>query len=153
MIVIDVIFLKALFISSFLAAALLVVVGVISLQEARGTMIRSAYMTVASRIGVGKAILNAEISGLVAVFALYFRNLIGIDYARVDGFLYMIPLIASYLVSSSVAVGLYPIAAQAAQKSGADIVLMEYCVVYCLCILLHDAFQLKGKFYGFWVGK
>jgi len=131
MIVIDAIFVKALFISSFLAAALLVVFGVISLQEARGAMNWSAYMTVASGIGVGKAMLNAGISGLVADFALYFKNLIGIDYAGVYGCLYIITVIASYLVSSNVAVGLmYPIAAQAAQKSGADIVLMEYCVMF-----------------------
>jgi di/tricarboxylate transporter len=157
MITIDAIFVKALFISSFLTSALLVVFSVISLQEARGAINWSVYMTVASGIGIGKAMLNSGISGSVANFVLYMEDLIGIEYVGMFGCIYLITVLVSYLVSSNVAVGLiYPIAAQVAKKSGVDAVLLEYSVMFACasCYMMpfdytesSMVFGLGGKFF------
>jgi di/tricarboxylate transporter len=152
MIVIDAIIGYALFISATLASALLIAFGVLSLQEARDSINWTVYITVASSIGVGTAMVNSGISGYIAIFVVHIGESIGIGFAGVFGCIYLITVVLSYLVSSNVAVGLiYPIATQAAYESGADLQLMTCCVIFASsasCLMTPFAHTENSMIFG-----
>jgi len=151
MILVDAFIVKEIFASAVLASILLVAFGVLSLQEARDAINWTLYVTVGSAIGVGTALINSGISSSIANFFVRIGDSIGFGMAGLFGCIYLITVFLSYLVSSNVAVALvFPIVKQAASQSGADLVMLSYCVIFASssCYMAPFSYTANSMIFG-----
>jgi di/tricarboxylate transporter len=122
--------LSTLFGTAMVAAILMVAIGVLSESEARNAIRWEIYLTIASAFGIGTALVNSGVAGAVANFLVKIGNAIGLGQAGLLGAVYIATVLISQLVANNAAAALiFPIAVDAASKSGIDLLLMAFTVM------------------------
>lgn len=120
----------SLLVCALVAAILMVVLGIMSEQEARDAVNWEIYITIACAFGIGTALTNSGIAGSVAQFLTDVGEAMGIGDAGLFGAVYLATFLISNVVTNNAAAALiFPIALDAAEQSGTDIILMSYCVM------------------------
>jgi di/tricarboxylate transporter len=117
----------SLLICAFFAAALMVIFGILSQQEARDAINWEVYLTVATAFGIGTALTNSGVAKVVADFLVRVGTGIGLGDAGLYGAVYLATFLISNIVTNNAAAALvFPIAMDAADQTSADRLLMAY---------------------------
>jgi len=121
----------SLLLCALVAAILMVLLGIVSQQEALECIGWDIYITVASAFGIAIAMENSGVADAIANFLVGIGTAIGLGDAGLFGAVYFATgLISNVITNNAAAALIYPIAMEAAYQSGADVVLMAYCVMY-----------------------
>jgi di/tricarboxylate transporter len=122
--------LSTLFGTAMVAAILMVALGVLSESEARAAIQWEIYLTIASAFGIGTALVNSGVAGAVANFLVKIGNGVGIGDAGILGAVYISTVLISQLVANNAAAALiFPVAMDAAEQTGTDLVLMSFTIM------------------------
>jgi di/tricarboxylate transporter len=122
--------LSTLFGTAMVAAILMVALGVLSESEARAAIQWEIYLTIASGFGIGTALVNSGVAGAVANFLVKIGDGVGIGDAGILGAVYISTVLISQLVANNAAAALiFPIAMDAAEQTGTDMVLMSFTIM------------------------
>jgi len=117
----------SLLICALVASILMVVLGILSEQEARDAVNWDVYVTIASAFGIGTALVNSGVAKAIASFLVNIGTGIGIGDAGLIGAVYFATFLISNVVTNNAAAALlFPIALDAAEQTGTDRVLMAY---------------------------
>lgn len=146
----------SLLVSALVAAVLMVCTGILSEQEARDAVNWDVYITskfqacqpsaspvhlrisplsvscyaVASAFGIGTALVNSGVAAAVADFLVDVGTGVGIGDAGLFGAVYFATFLISNVVTNNAAAALlFPIALDAAEKTGTDRILMSYALM------------------------
>ena len=121
----------SLLLCALVAAILMVMLGIVSQQEALECIGWDIYITVASAFGIATAMENSGVADAIANFLVGIGTAIGIGDAGLFGAVYFATgLISNVITNNAAAALIFPIAMEAASKTGTDMVLMAYCVMY-----------------------
>jgi di/tricarboxylate transporter len=120
----------SLLISALVASILMVVLGILSEQEARDALNWEIYLTIAAAFGIGTALVNSGVAGAVADFLVSIGTAIGIGDAGLLGAVYFATFLISNVVTNNAAAALlFPIAMDAAEQTGTDRIIMSYALM------------------------
>ena len=116
-----------LFGCAMVAVILMVLLGILSQNEARAAIQWEIYLTIASAYGIGTALVKSGVAGQVGDFLVRIGNATGLGEAGLLGAVYLATVLISQIVANNAAAALiFPIAMSAAESSGTDLVLMSY---------------------------
>jgi di/tricarboxylate transporter len=119
--------LTSLLTSALAASILMVAIGILSEQEARDAINWEVFVTIASAFGIGTALVNSGVAGGVATFMVSIGTAIGIGSAGLLGAVYFATFLISSVVTNNAAAALvFPIAMDAAERTGTNLLLMAY---------------------------
>ena len=119
--------LTSLLVSGLVASVLMVVLGILSEQEARDAVNWDIYITIASAFGIGTALLNSGVADAIAKFLVNIGEGLGIGDAGLVGAVYFATFLISNVVTNNAAAALlFPIAMNAAEQTGVSRVIMSY---------------------------
>jgi len=119
--------LTSLLVSGLVASILMVVLGILSEQEARDAVNWDIYITIASAFGIGTALLNSGVADAIAKFLVNIGEGLGIGDAGLVGAVYFATFLISNVVTNNAAAALlFPIAMNAAEQTGVSRVIMSY---------------------------
>ena len=122
--------LTSLLVSALVAAIIMVIVGILSEQEARTAVNWEVYITIASAFGIGTALVNSGVADAIANFLVDVGTAVGMGDAGLFGAVYFATFLISNVVTNNAAAALlFPIAMNAAEKTGTDRVLMSYALM------------------------
>jgi len=122
--------LTELIIAALIASGIMIAIGILSQQEARDAINWDVYVTIASAFGIGTALTNSGLAGLVASGLVSLGEGLNIGDAGLFGSVYFATFLISNVVTNNAAAALiFPIAIDAAEQFGTDILLMSYCVM------------------------
>ncbi|KAL7469645.1 hypothetical protein ACHAXS_009900 [Conticribra weissflogii] len=122
--------LSSLFGTAMVAVILMVMLGVLSEDEARSAIRWEIYLTIAPAFGVGQALINSGVAGAMASFLVNIGNAMGIGNAGLLGSVYIATVLMSQVVANNAAAALiFPIAMDAAEKVGLDLSLMGFAIM------------------------
>jgi di/tricarboxylate transporter len=122
--------LSSLWGTAMVASILMVILGVLSEQEARAAIRWEIYLTIAPAFGVGEALVKSGVAGAVASFLVRVGDAIGMGNAGLLGAVYLATVLISQLVANNAAAALiFPIAMDAAERVGMDLTLMAYTIM------------------------
>jgi len=117
----------SLLVCALVASILMIVLGIMSEQEARDAVNWEVYVTIASAFGIGRALVNSGVAAGVADGLVFVGKALGIGNAGLFGAVYLATfLISNVVTNNAAAVLLFPIAMDAAEQTGADLRLMSY---------------------------
>ena len=120
----------SLLVCALIAAILMVFFGILTQQEARDAINWEVYITIASAFGIGTALTNSGLAGNIADFLVSIGNVLAIGDAGLFGAVYFATFLISNVVTNNAAAALiFPIAIDSAEQTGADVLLMSYCVM------------------------
>ena len=120
----------SLLVCALIAAILMVFFGILTQQEARDAINWEVYITIASAFGIGTALTNSGLAGNIADFLVSVGNVLAIGDAGLFGAVYFATFLISNVVTNNAAAALiFPIAIDSAEQTGADVLLMSYCVM------------------------
>jgi di/tricarboxylate transporter len=123
--------LSTLFGTGMVAAILMVALGVLSEAEFRAAIRWEIYLTIAPAFGVSQALINSGVAGTVAGFIVKIGSAIGLGDAGLLGAVYLSTVLISQLVANNAAAALiFPIAMDAAERTGTDLTLMAYNIMF-----------------------
>lgn len=112
---------------ALVASILMVAIGIMSEQEARDAVDWVVYITIACAFGIGTALVNSGVAGALADFLVNVGEALGIGDAGLYGAVYLATFLISNIVTNNAAAALlFPIAMDAAEQTGADVLLMSY---------------------------
>jgi di/tricarboxylate transporter/predicted amino acid-binding ACT domain protein len=113
--------LQSLMTTAGIVAIIMVVVGVITQQEARNSLQWDLYITVASAFGIANAMTNSGVANGVANGLVSAGLALGIGNAGVYGSVYLAGnLLSAILTNNAAATLMFPIAMKAVDKTGCD---------------------------------
>jgi len=142
--------------SAMVAAILMVVLGIMSESEARNAIRWDIYLTIASAFGIGKALVNSGVAGAVAKFLVKVGSAVGMGDAGLLGAVYLSTVLISQVVANNAAAALiFPIAMEAAQTAGIDLLLMSFTIMLAASAAFMTPFgyqtnlMVMGKCYNF----
>ncbi len=119
-----------LFGTAMVAAIFMVMMGVLSEAEARAAIRWEIYLTIAPAFGVGQALINSGVAGTMANFFVNVSEKMDIGSAGLLGAIYFATVLMSQVVANNAAAALiFPIAMDAAEKSGVDLELMSFAIM------------------------
>lgn len=122
--------LSTLFGTAMVAAILMVILGVLSEDEARSAIRWEIYLTIAPAFGVGQALINSGVAGAMASFLVEVGHAMGIGNAGLLGAVYLATVLLSQVVANNAAAALiFPIAMGAAETVGIDLSLMAFAIM------------------------
>ena len=122
--------LATLFECGLVASILMVMLGILSEQEARDAINWEVYITIASAFGIGTALVNSGVAGALAIFLVDVGEAMGIGDAGLLGAVYFATFLISNVVTNNAAAALiFPIALDAAEQTGIDRKLMSFSVM------------------------
>ena len=117
----------SLVVCALVASITMVAIGIMSQQEARDALNWEVYVTIASAFGIGSALVNSGVAGAMATFLVAVGESLGIGDAGLYGAVYLATFLISNIVTNNAAAALlFPIAMDAAEQTGADILIMSY---------------------------
>mmetsp|Transcript_15336 Transcript_15336/g.25557 ORF Transcript_15336/g.25557 Transcript_15336/m.25557 type:complete len:871 (-) Transcript_15336:117-2729(-) len=117
----------SLLVCALVASILMVAIGIMSEQEARDAVNWEVYVTIACAFGIGTALVNSGVAGAIADFLVKIGEGLGIGDAGLYGAVYFATFLISSIVTNNAAAALlFPIAMDAAEQTGADVLLMSY---------------------------
>jgi uncharacterized protein with PhoU and TrkA domain len=117
----------SLLVCALVASILMVATGIMSEKEARDAVNWEVFVTIACAFGIGTALVNSGVAGALADFLVNVGEAIGIGDAGLYGAVYFATFLISSIVTNNAAAALiFPIAMDAAEQTGADILLMSY---------------------------
>mmetsp|Transcript_18082 Transcript_18082/g.51383 ORF Transcript_18082/g.51383 Transcript_18082/m.51383 type:complete len:1343 (+) Transcript_18082:187-4215(+) len=120
----------SLLICALVASIVMVMLGILSEQEARDAVNWDVYITIASAFGIGTALVNSGVAGGVASFLVNVGEAVGIGDAGLLAAVYLATFLISNVVTNNAAAALiFPIALDAAEQTGIDRVIMSYCLM------------------------
>mmetsp|Transcript_5346 Transcript_5346/g.15593 ORF Transcript_5346/g.15593 Transcript_5346/m.15593 type:complete len:524 (-) Transcript_5346:162-1733(-) len=120
----------SLLVCALVAAILMVLIGILSQQEARDAVNWEIYVTIASAFGIGTALTNSGVAGGVANALVWVGTAVGIGDAGLFGAVYFATFLISNVVTNNAAAALiFPIAMDAAEQFGTSQLLMSYCIM------------------------
>eukprot|EP00549_Striatella_unipunctata_P022054 CAMPEP_0118726066 /NCGR_PEP_ID=MMETSP0800-20121206/33489_1 /TAXON_ID=210618 ORGANISM="Striatella unipunctata, Strain CCMP2910" /NCGR_SAMPLE_ID=MMETSP0800 /ASSEMBLY_ACC=CAM_ASM_000638 /LENGTH=1154 /DNA_ID=CAMNT_0006634835 /DNA_START=160 /DNA_END=3625 /DNA_ORIENTATION=+ len=121
---------SSLLVCALVAGILMVCSGILSQQEARNAVNWEVYITIACAFGIGTALTNSGLAGEIAVLLVDLGEAMGIGDAGLFAAVYFATFLISNVVTNNAAAALiFPIALDAAEQSGADRLLMSYCLM------------------------
>jgi di/tricarboxylate transporter len=116
--------------ASLIAAILMVMLGILSEQEARDSINWDVYVTIASAFGIGSALENSGVAKVIAGFLVDIGKAVGLGNAGLYGaVLFACFLASSVLTNNAAAALIFPIGLTAADQAGASPLLMSYAVM------------------------
>jgi len=119
-----------LLVSSLLANMLMLIMGILSQQEARDAVNWEVFVTIASAFGIGTALTNSGVAGGIANGLVKFVEVTGLGAAGLYAAIYAATVLISSIVTNNAAAALvFPIAMDAADQTGADQRIMAYCLM------------------------
>ena len=119
--------LSSLLVSGLIAAGLMILLGIISQQEARNAVNWEVYVTIASAFGIGSALTNSGVAKAVADALVKIGTGINMGDAGLYGAVYFATFLISNVVTNNAAAALlFPIAMDAAEKTNADLTKMSF---------------------------
>ena len=117
----------SLLVSALIASSLMIVLGIMSQQEARDAINWDVYITIACAFGIGTALTNSGVAGGIADGLVTLGQAVGIGDAGLYAAVYFATFLISNVVTNNAAAALlFPIAMDAAEQTGADRKLMSY---------------------------
>ena len=120
----------SLLVCSLIASIFMVSLGILTQQEVRDAINWEVYITIAGAFGIGTALTNSGLAGKIADFLVSIGDAIAIGDAGLFGAVYFATFLISNVVTNNAAAALiFPIAIDSAEQTGADVVLMSYCVM------------------------
>jgi len=120
----------SLFVCAILAAAVMVVMRLLSEQEARDAVEWPLYVAIASAFGISTALTNSGVAKGVASFLITIGESFGIGDAGLIGAVYFATsLISAFVTNNAAAALMFPIAMGAAEGAGINVKLMSYAVM------------------------
>ena len=115
---------------AMVAVILMVSCGIMSQNEARDAIKWDIYLTIASAFGIGTAMVKSSVAGTIASWLVYLGNAIGMGNAGLLGSVYLSTVLISQVVANNAAAALiFPIAMDAAESTGTDLMLMSYTIM------------------------
>ncbi len=120
----------SLLISALFAAILMVACGILSQNEAHKAMNWFVFVTVGASYGIGTALHNSGASLVLAQFFSKTGAAIPSDVGVFGSIYFVTGLISNIITNNAAAALMFPIAYKTAIISGADPILMTYCVVF-----------------------
>jgi len=118
---------SSLLVVGLLTSIIMVCFNILSQQECRDAVNWTVYVTIACAFGIGTAMTNSGLAGVIADGLVSVGNAIGMGHAGLYGAVYLATVIISNIVTNTAAAALmFPIAIDAAQQVGADEKLMSY---------------------------
>ena len=122
--------LGSLFVFALLASMIMIIIGVLSEQEARDAVNWEIYITIACAFGIGTALTNSGVADKIANVLVNIGTSVGSGDAGLFGAVYLATFLLSSVVTNNAAAALmFPIAMNAAEKSETDLLLMSYNVM------------------------
>ena len=119
--------LSSLLVCGLIAAGLMMLLGIISQQEARNAVNWEVYVTIASAFGIGSALTNSGVAKAVADALVKIGTGINMGDAGLYGAVYFATFLISNVVTNNAAAALlFPIAMDAAEKTNADLTKMSF---------------------------
>lgn len=116
--------------TELVAAILMVAIGVLSEQEARDTINWEVYVTIASAFAIGTALVKSRVAASIANLLVRLGATLGIDDTGIIGSVYFATFMVSNVVTNNAAAALiFPIAMDAPEQTGVDIVQMAFAVM------------------------
>lgn len=118
--------------AALLASMVMIGLGILSEQEARDAVNWNIFVTIGSAFGIGTALVNSGVAGGLANFLVTIGTLGGLEDVTVGVFaaVYFATFLISNVVTNNAAAALiFPIAIDAANQTGADALVMSYCVM------------------------
>jgi len=120
----------SLLVCALIAAILMVLIGILSQQEARDAVNWEIYVTIACAFGIGTALTNSGVAGGVANALVFIGTAAGIGDAGLFGAVYFATFLISNVVTNNAAAALiFPVAMDAAEQFGTSQLLMSYCIM------------------------
>ena len=117
----------SLLVCGLVTSIIMVLLGILSQQECRDAVNWEVYVTIACAFGIGTALTNSGLANLIAEGLVKLGESLGIGYAGLYGAVYLGTFLISNVVTNNAAAALmFPIAMEAADKTGADRLLMAY---------------------------
>ena len=115
---------------AMVAIILMVSTGILSQNEARDAIRWEIYLTIASAFGIGTAMENSGVAATVASWLVSIGHAIGMGNAGLLGAVYLSTVLISQVVANNAAAALiFPIAMDAAESTGVDLMLMSYTIM------------------------
>jgi len=115
---------------AMVAVILMVSCGILSQNEARDAIQWEIFLTIGSAFGIGLALVNTGVAGTIASWLVSFGNAVGLGKAGLLGSVYLSTVLISQVVANNAAAALiFPIAMNAAETTGTDILLMSYTIM------------------------
>ncbi len=119
--------LSSLFGTALAAAILMVMLGVLTEEEARASIRWEIYLTIAPAYGVGSALINSGVAYSMSSFLVRVGNSMRIGDAGILGAVYLSTVLMSQMIANNAAAALiFPIAMGAAERGGIDVALVSY---------------------------
>lgn len=117
----------SLLVTALIASMLMVSIGILSEQEARDAVNWDIYIAIASAFGIGTALVNSGVASAIAGFLVDVGEGIGLGDAGLLGAVYLGTFLISLVVTNNAAAApMFPIALDAAEKTGTDKVIMSF---------------------------
>ena len=112
------------------ASAGMIMIGILTQQEARDSINWEIYITIAAAFGIGKAMVNSGVAGGVASGLSSVGKSIGIGDAGIYAMIYLATFLISNVVTNNAAAALiFPIGIDVALDFGTDPKMMAYCIM------------------------
>jgi di/tricarboxylate transporter len=122
--------LAELFTTAILASAGMIMIGILTQQEARDAVNWEIFVTIGSAFGIGTAMVNSGVAGGVANGLTSIADGLGMGDAGLYAMVYLATVLISNIVTNNAAAALvFPIAMDAAEKQGISVVKMSYCLM------------------------
>ena len=119
--------LGSLLVFALLASMIMIFIGVLSEQEARDAVNWEIYVTIACAFGIGTALTNSGVADTIANGLVTVGTSAGSGDAGLFAAVYLATFIISSVVTNNAAAALmFPVAMNAAEKTGTSVVLMSY---------------------------
>jgi len=113
--------------TALLASAGMVLIGILTQQEARDAINWDIYVTIAAAFGIGTAMVNSGVAGGIASGLTRVADSLNMGDAGLFAMIYLATVLISNVVTNNAAAALvFPIAIDAAERSGISVVKMSY---------------------------
>ncbi|CAB9507029.1 Sodium/sulfate cotransporter [Seminavis robusta] len=120
----------SLLLCALVASILMVALGILTQQEARDAVNWEVYVTIACAFGIGEALVASGVAEACASGLVSVGEALGMGDAGLYGAVYLATMVISNIVTNNAAATLvFPIAMKAAEDTGANVVLMSYCLM------------------------
>jgi uncharacterized protein with PhoU and TrkA domain len=120
----------SLFVTMLVAAILLVMIGVISAQEARQSLNWTIFVTIGAAFGISSGLVNSGVAPGIAALIVRIGQATGLGDAGVIAGVYVTTvLVGNALTSNATAALIFPIAMEAASQTGTSPKLMSFALM------------------------
>mmetsp|Transcript_84289 Transcript_84289/g.233613 ORF Transcript_84289/g.233613 Transcript_84289/m.233613 type:complete len:1193 (+) Transcript_84289:75-3653(+) len=117
----------SLFVAALFASAVMMLSGCLSQQEARDAVKWDVYVTIAAAFGISKALSNSGLAAASAKFLVQAGRSVNLGDAGLYVAVYLATFLISNVVTNNAAAALiFPIAADAAEQEGIDVLSMSF---------------------------